>query len=227
MNLWKIILTLICCLFCISRAHAVVKVFDDDRRGAFAELCFGGGFTTISSENYGMTGTITKATAVMTFKFGYAPTRQFQLLLFQKSSVYANKLWEHYDDWADEFKKSKAIGYIAVAPLLPVIAFFTDQHLLLGIGAAYYLRPRTQTWFIEGGIGPSLLDDPYELDHTSSFPAGVHSGYGLFAGVGYEFTRHGQVELQIMGSRASWERDGITMRWEALSVMLTVGIIGY
>ena len=215
-----------------SRAGAriVISPFDSERQGFIASLSVGPGFTYISSENHGMTGDITKTTIGIVYKLGYAPNDQLVLYYNHRSSVYASKLGDHYDSWFDKvnFRDEKGWAHAVVTPfVLPVIAFFTDQHFLLGPGVTYYLRPDIPSWYFDFGLGLSLLADPYEADTVSCFPTNGPGGYGCWGAVGYEFSHHFQTEIQFMFSGEKWERDGIRKKWTALSCMWTLSVVGY
>ncbi|OGC87987.1 MAG: hypothetical protein A2142_02080 [candidate division Zixibacteria bacterium RBG_16_48_11] len=64
-----------------------------------------------------------------------------------------------------------------------------------GFGSAaisYYFQPQSPTFYVSGGLGVATLSDPFEDDPETS------SGFGLFAGGGYEFARHYAVEFDLM-----------------------------
>jgi hypothetical protein len=212
----------------VQNANALKKVkpFDGKRQGPIFAACIGPGITTISSENGELSRTVTKGTVAFNYKIGYAPTEQLMLYMNYNASVYANKLWQHWDDWASEVKKSKTIGYLLVFPFLPVIAMFTDQHLLMGVGADYYLEPYTPCWFFSISAGPSFVSDPYEYSGPSPFPLGGGDElYGFIVGAGYEFSTWGHVGVELMYS--GFNKKASDKSVQAYSLMLTVGLTAY
>jgi len=202
-------------------------VFDGRRMGPVASIGIGGGYTDISSKNGPLSGSTGTGTFAITFHLGYAPSEQLELYAFYRASVYAGKLWEHWDDIADKAGSAKGFTHAVILPIVPVIAMVTDQHLLIGLGATYYFRPSTCTWFVEAGAGPSLLSDPWELSGPSPFPGGNQTGLGFLAGVGYQFSKCGQASLELMWSRASWEYGGVEKSWTAMSTILTIAVAAF
>lgn len=74
----------------------------------------------------------------------------------------------------------------------------SDMTFILGlsaIAATVYTDNTTETgWFVSGGLGLSTLDAPFENDFESV------NGFGLFVGVGYEFTSHWNLEVDLFYS---------------------------
>jgi hypothetical protein len=202
-------------------------VFDGRRMGPVASIGIGGGYTDISSKNGPLSGSTGMGTFAITFRLGYAPSERLELYALYRASVYGGRLWDHWDDIADKAGSAKDLTRAAVLPIVPVIAMFTDQHLLIGFGATYYFVPDTHAWFVEAGAGPSFLSDPWELNGPSPFPGGNQTGLGFLAGVGYQFSKCGQASLELMWSRASWEYGGAEKRWTAMSTILTIAVAAF
>ncbi|MFZ5979445.1 MAG: hypothetical protein ACOYVF_02335 [Candidatus Zixiibacteriota bacterium] len=224
-----IFLSIICLAYTVE-ARMTRNPFDHVRRGPIASFTVGPGFTRITSENYGMTGDITKGTVAFIYKIGYCFDDRFILYASHRSSVYGSKIGEHYNTWFDkiDFKEGQGFALALVTPVvLPFIALLTDQHLTSGIGIMYYVRPRMPSWFFDAAIGPSVTADPYESEHVSSFPRSPRTGIGFCAGFGYEFARHFQTEIQFMYSSKKWEIDDDQKKWTALSLMWTLTVIGF
>ena len=220
------IVVFIAVLSVASQAMAGRVVFDRDRKGPVAGFDIGGGFTSITSTNIDLDGTVTKGTVCFNYRVGYAPDRHWQVYVTHRSSVYASKVWEHYTDAADH-AESKEVGYVGLFLFIPVIAMFTDQHFMIGAGGRYYAKERGQSWFFDAGIGLSDAADPYEWEVRSAFPKGTHEGWGFFGGVGYEFATHVGVALQTHWSRAEANKDPQPRDWSALSVSLVTSITAY
>jgi hypothetical protein len=89
---------------------------------------------------------------------------------------------------------------------------------LSSIAARYYLDKATETgWSVTGGFGLSALSAPFEEDLEPS------DGFGLFAGGGYEFSRHWTVEFDLFYSSVSDE--GID--FESFGIQLTINGLAY
>lgn len=89
------------------------------------------------------------------------------------------------------------------------------------LGATYYFKPVAPSPFIAGGIGLSTWSAPFE----SSTETWV--GFGLFAGVGYEFIRHLNAELDLIWGKPGKTVSGIKVNSNAFSVKLTVNALAY
>lgn len=84
---------------------------------------------------------------------------------------------------------------------------------LSSIGFSNYLNAQTATGiFLTGGIGVSVLAAPFE-DVSSS------SGFGLFGGVGYEFTKHWSVQGDLLYSNI--EDSGVTLNSLGIRIVLS------
>jgi hypothetical protein len=201
--------------------------FDGRRSGPVASIGIGGGYTDISSKNGPLSGSTGTGTFAITFRLGYAPSEQLEIHAFYRASVYAGKLWEHWDDIADKAGSARGFTHAVILPIVPVIAMFTDQHLMMGLGATYYFEADTHAWFVEAGAGPSIAADPWELSGPSPFPGGNRTGLGFLAGVGYQFSKCGQASLELMWSRASWDDGGVEKSWTAMSTILTVAVAAF
>jgi len=232
MRVIRILITLVVLLMMSTRiVHAGPRLnpFDNDRKGFIASLGFGPSVTSISSEYRGLEGKISKGAIGIDFRLGYAPDNRWQFFFAHKASVYASKYREHVSDYLDNVnvKTKDGIGLAVITPIvLPVIVFFTDQHLMMGVGVSYYFEPRVPSWFVDVGIGISDCADPYERA-GSPFPRGRPEGYGAFGGIGYEFADHWRAECQAMWSMAKSTKGGYKKRWSALSAMLIIQVLGY
>lgn len=192
-------------LGCSHSAWARMNPFDGNRQGIILSMGFGGGVTSISSRNLGISGNIAKGTVGIVYRLGFAPNDRWMFYGSYKSSIYASKIAEHYDDLSESIDDSKVSGRIGAFFAIPFVLLFTDQHLMMGVGTSYYFRRGVPSWFVDFAAGGAFLSDPYESEGVSPFPGGMHGGYSLSAGGGYEFARHAQAELQLIWSRASWE----------------------
>jgi hypothetical protein len=211
-------------------AKSGINPFDGERKGEVASIGLGFGIISIGSENMGLQGDISKGTVVFDFRFGYAPNNRLQLFYKHKSSVYLSKLGEHLDSYFHKvnLKTKKGVGQLVLSPfVVPFIALFTDQHLMGGIGARYYLEPKAPSWFLESGIGVSHCSDPYERERHNPFPSIADVSPGLFGGIGYEFSRHFDAEIEFVWSWASETEDNFENKWNALSASFSINLVGY
>jgi len=101
-----------------------------------------------------------------------------------------------------------------------------------GIGISYYFTPKktdggrehlefspfTPAWFISGGLGLSSWATPFEEGSET------WSGFGLWFGGGYEFSRHWSVELTIGHGNPSKTSGGF--KAESNSTTFGVSITG-
>ncbi|OGC90688.1 MAG: hypothetical protein A2142_01330 [candidate division Zixibacteria bacterium RBG_16_48_11] len=73
--------------------------------------------------------------------------------------------------------------------------FATFVNGLNSAGLSYYFRPKTPSLYLSGGLGLAVLADPFDNDPDT------WTGFGFFAGAGYEFTSHLAVEFDLMYSQ--------------------------
>ncbi len=218
-------------LFCAPDAFGVTWAgkmpFDGRRRGAIFGYGLGAGATGISSRNGDLSGDVTKGTAVILVKAGYAPSDRLLLYGHTRQAVYASKLHEHADSFADRMDSARPLAYVLFGILTPAISFFVDQHSQIGIGSDYYLTDGMPSVYLTGGLQAGWAADPYESKVASSFPPGARGGTGFHAGGGFEVTRHLQLELAYMWSRASYTVDSERRTWSAGSLTLTAIALAY
>jgi hypothetical protein len=224
-----VIITLILTLLSGSVSAGIAKVknpFDGKRTGFIFGMSTGGGVTWVKSRNVDVSGEHTLGTVALTDRLGFGVNDRVQIYGLIASSVYAYKLWEHYEGAVDE--SGSAAAYIAFLPALPIIAMFTDQHTVMGVGVTWYLAPQAPCWYVDLAIGGSLCADPDEEDNPSVHPGFNADGLGIFTGIGYEVNRNFMVGLNLMYGREEWETDtGGEKSWSAVSAMLTIGFVAY
>jgi hypothetical protein len=94
-----------------------------------------------------------------------------------------------------------------------------------GLGAAavcYWFQPQAPSPFVAGGIGFSTWSVPFEDPAPDTW-----IGPGLFAGGGYEFSKHWSVEGYLSWGKPKDTILGIEVSSNALSFMLTLNWLGY
>jgi hypothetical protein len=116
------------------------------------------------------------------FRIGYAPTERFEIYWMCKSS------WSRMEDM-DEIE---LLGFA-------------------GVATTYFLKPRSPSAYLVGGIGYSYWDYTFTTEDESEWadPAWValgalagipviNTGAGVLGGLGYEFARHWSVECDLL-----------------------------
>jgi hypothetical protein len=89
---------------------------------------------------------------------------------------------------------------------------------LSAVAATFYLDNATETgWSISGGLGLTAMYAPFEEGSGSS------NGFGLFAGGGYEFSSHWNVELDLLYSATTEGEVDI----HSFGVQLTINVLAY
>jgi len=201
-----LILIVLITLFLIVNAYA----FDGKRKGFFLGGGLGPGFTSLKEtitysglfdgESSESSEWESKFGLVTNFKIGYAPSDIVEIHYTSKVSWFASKIYW----WGLESKD------------------VTMASGLSALGVTYYFKPEAPCYFITGGIGFSTLSLPFE-SHSE-----IKIGGGLFAGAGYEFARHFNVELDLIwGKPSDLALFGIGSSTNVLSVALTVNALAY
>jgi hypothetical protein len=204
-----------------------LRVFDGHRRGFVFSMGVGTGLTTVAAANCCLTGSLTKATVVLSQRLGYAPTERLEIYEFYRACVYADELWRTWHGIASASGMVAGVSHAVVFPAVPIIAILSEQHFVTGLGVSYHLKPSPPGWCAKLGVGPALLSDPWQIGDPPVFPAGLHTGIGLLAGIAYEFSAGGEVNLEFLYSRASWESGGFPKQWSVASVALTLAYALY
>jgi hypothetical protein len=94
-----------------------------------------------------------------------------------------------------------------------------------GLGAvavSYWFNQQAPSPFIAGGLGFSTWSLPFEDN-----PPDTWIGPGLFAGGGYEFSKHVSIEGYLSWGKPKDEEFGIEVSSNALSLMFTLNVLGY
>ncbi len=99
---------------------------------------------------------------------------------------------------------------------------FTVANGLGGLGVTYFFKPVAPSAFVTGGIGFSSWAYPLEDN-----PPDPWYGIGLSVGGGYEFAPHWYVAGDVCWGKPSTEESGYDFSTNALSLNLTINVIGY
>ncbi len=103
------------------------------------------------------------------------------------------------------------------------ISWWSDHSLFwLGLGAVaftlYFDNISETGWFVSGGIGHSNMSE-----FSFSSTAASRSGFGLFGGVGYEFSSHWTVEVDLQYSAVTDDRRDT----DSFGVLVTVNVLAF
>lgn len=90
-----------------------------------------------------------------------------------------------------------------------------------GLGATYYLAPRAPSVYLLGLIGLSMWSAPFE-SHSDTW-----TGFGVGAGVGYEFVPHWALEGSLSYGNPQTSAGPLTLTTKATSVRVSVNVQGY
>jgi len=198
------ILIVVTTLFFIANANA----FNGKRKGFIIGGGLGPGFTTfketITSDWLGIleeSQRENKFALTTNFKIGYAPSNLLEIYFTVKDSWFASKVY--------------FFGESSSEDVIMASGFW-------GPGVTYYFNPETPSYFITGGVGLSTLSLPFESHSEIKF------GGGLYAGAGYEFKNHFNVELDLgWGKPSSLALFGIGSSTNVLTVAVTINVLAY
>ena len=202
-----LILIVLIMLFLITNANA----FDGKRKGFFLGGGLGPGFTSLKEtitysglfdgESSESSEWESKFGLMTYFKIGYAPSDIVEIHYTNKISWFGDKVYFFGDSMGEDVTMASGLSTL---------------------GMTYYFKPEAPSYFITGGIGFSTLSLPFE-SHSE-----IKIGGGLFAGAGYEFARHFNVELDLIwGKPSDLALFGIGSSTNILSVALTVNALAY
>lgn len=94
-----------------------------------------------------------------------------------------------------------------------------------GLGAvavSYWLKPGAPSPFLATGFGYSTWSLPFEDERPDTW-----MGMGLFAGGGWEFSKHASLEAYLCWGKPEDQEFGIEVSADALSLMITINYLGY
>jgi len=190
-------------LFCLaSNAHA----WDDQRKGFLLGFGIGPGFTSFTQK--------------VTVDYFGGGTESVESDRENKVGVMTDFKIGYAPD------NSWAIYYTSKVSWFGMTnALGSDVTIANGLGAvavSYWFNQQAPSPFIAGGIGFSTWSLPFEDN-----PPDTWMGAGLFAGGGYEFSRHWSIEGYLSWGKPKDKEFGIEVSSNALSVMFTVNVLGY
>jgi len=184
-----------------TNAHA----FDGQRKGFLLGIGLGPGFTSFAQE---------VAVSYLGFHKSVKSDRETKVGLITDFKIgYApDNIWAiYYTSKVSWFGMTNAFG--------------KDVTVSNGLGAvavSYWFKPQAPSPFIAGGLGYSTWALPFEDN-----PPDTWVGVGLFAGGGYEFSKHVSIEGYLSWGKPKHEEFGIEASSNALSFMLTINALAY
>ncbi|HBC47605.1 MAG TPA: hypothetical protein DEO84_07760 [candidate division Zixibacteria bacterium] len=90
-----------------------------------------------------------------------------------------------------------------------------------GLGVSRYFRSTIPAWFLSGGIAMSTWSLPFEGNSSA------WRGFGFYVGGGYEFTRHLDVEANLIWARPNLTENGVKATTYSLSWKFTLNVLAY
>jgi hypothetical protein len=231
----KYVFCLLFGLCLIALTHADVRaggpfgMFNGERKGLIVGFGLGPSYTYIDSRIDGKSQYLGKGGLAVDFKLGYGTDDRFQIYYSHKMAMFnLGRFNDAYNEYFDEIGKMtfKGVTYLLFMPFLITFVPFTISHTTIGVGASYYFEDDIPSWFIDLGLGLSICADPYaeELDFSTNLDT---DGPGFSLGFGYEFRRHFNVALQAIYANTYNNAGDTNKRRKALSVLLTLGVLGY
>ncbi len=221
------------CLIALTQADVWAAgpfgMFNDERKGLIVGFGLGPSYTYIDSEINGESQYLGKGGLAVDFKLGYGTDNRFQIYYSHKMAMFnLGRFGDAYNEYFDEIEKMtfKGVTYLLFMPFLITFVPFTISQTTIGVGASYYFEDDIPSWFIDLGLGLSICADPYakELDFDSNLDT---EGPGFSLGLGYEFRRHFNVALHATYGNTYNNSEFTDKRRKALSVFLTLGVLGY
>jgi hypothetical protein len=91
-----------------------------------------------------------------------------------------------------------------------------------GIGFTHSLKYDVPTWFVTGGIGLATWSLPLEDNAPDAW-----NGFGLFAGMGYEFSKHYCFEFDLIYGNPGDSDGGVKVSSSALSLKASINALAY
>jgi hypothetical protein len=91
-----------------------------------------------------------------------------------------------------------------------------------GIGVSHSLQPVAPTWFLTGGIALATWSLPLEEDAPDAW-----TGLGLYAGAGYEFSRHYSVEFDLIYGKPGDSFEGYDASTNSLIIKASINALAY
>ena len=176
-------------LFAFSNLYA----FDGVRKGFILGGGIGAGYLSNTNSFNSFSVTDSRVVFLTNFKIGYVPSNSLELYYTSKVS------------WWSQSKDITGSSTI-----------FTTG--LSAIAATLYIDNTIKTgWFVSGGFGLSILDEPFESYSASS------NGFGFFGGGGYEFSGHWSVELDLLYSTITDAGN----EFNSFGVLMTVNFLAF
>ncbi|MBN2040136.1 MAG: hypothetical protein JW864_08855, partial [Spirochaetes bacterium] len=88
-------------------------------------------------------------------------------------------------------------------------------------GLSWYFKNNSPSLFLNAGAGFAHFYAPFENDQELDY------GFGIYAGLGYEFIKHYSLNLTYMAGFTNREDDGIELGTDTQSLLFTLTALCY
>lgn len=218
--------------FILISVNTSVYGFDGNREGFILGIGIGPGYTsyreTITSEHLVFPNEFVsernrqnKLGIATDFKIGYAPSNFLAIYYTNKVSWFGHKYSEIIADYHGlHFEKE-------------YIEKWTVAYAITGIGVTYYFSPTAPSLFLSGALGysswffPSVEVNSEEFFEQENPFQNSRFGLGLAIGVGYEYSRHSNLEFGLCWGIPKYSKGGVEISSNALVFKCTVNAIAY
>lgn len=178
---------------------------DGRRRGIMFEIAAGVGQTGFISGDADYVDYSRYGLGVNT-GFGWAPTNHSLFMFAINSNVFPGAVSDVWEDWKVKMSGDGfgALGAKIAAPFVFAFAPVFRSHSLYGsLEYTHFFREEAPSLLVDGSAGFGLL-----YDRTNNY---VHGGFGMSAGIGYEFIPRLAANFDIMYSATQEDLSGITL----------------
>jgi len=180
-------------LFMLIICSTSIYTFDDERKGFIIGGGLGVGYLSNTTSLGSLSETDSRIVFPVNLKIGYAPSNTLEIFYSMKMP------W-----WGQ-----------------------SDGTYLLGlIGPAFtlYLDNTSETdWFVSGGVGFASLGELSPVPSVRGGSSSRETGFGLFGGAGYEFSKHWTVEVDLLYSTVSEDESDTN----SFGVLVTVNFLEF
>jgi len=187
-----------------------VCAFNGERKGFVLGFGIGPGYTNFSQELGGIeSDSEGKASIVTDFKIGGGFNEQFLLYYENRLSWFKLTVVDevYYDPFADEVTFTETDVTIA--------------HGIGLVGMSYYFKTEAPSFYVLGSVGVSSWSAPFETNSD------MWVGFGISAGVGYEFAKHWAIEGTLNYGNPSTDQFTSDATTTAFSALFTISALAY
>ena len=178
--------------------------FDVDRKGPIMTFGLGTGHSTLTSgidefSSYSQFG------LGVNMGIGWALTDKSLFIIAINSNVFTGEVKAVWEEWRDKMQGNSlgALGAKLISPFVFAFSPIFMSHSICGsLEYTHFMKDEAPSFLIDASAGFGLI---YEKNYKM-----VYEGYGLSAGVGYEFARRLALNFDIVYGKVQYEVSGIT-----------------